>query len=71
MMMVTSSTTQSGNWSNNNARPIQFTSYLTSINVNIANVMGFNTTEKPGETLTSSTVYSIFSLPPIHLNIQM
>jgi len=33
--------------------------------------MGFNTTEKPGETLTSSTVYSIFSLPPIHLNIQM
>jgi hypothetical protein len=31
--------------------------------------MGLNTTEKPGETLTSNIVYSIFSLLPIHLNI--
>jgi len=71
MMMVTNSTTQSGNWSNIPALPVQFTYHLTSADVDIANVMGLNTTEKPGETLTSSFVYSIFSLLPVHLNIQM
>lgn len=70
-MTVTSSTTQSGNWSNIPARPIQYTYHLTSVNVDIANVMGLNITENPEETLTSSIVYSIFSLLPIHLNIQM
>jgi len=61
-MMVTSNTIQSGNLSNIPARPIQFTSHLPSMKVNIANVRGLNTTENPGETLTSSIfiVYLVY-----------